>query len=254
MSTLHLENVSLYYGKIRGIENVSQTFHSGLSTVIGPSGSGKTSFFRCVAGLETPSSGTIDCNAKRLNEHGHMRIAPPNRDIMLVSQDPSLWPHLSARENITAVLRGRGLDRKTADADALARLDQMGIEHLATRRPQELSGGQARCVEIARALAVDASVLLLDEPFTGIDVHASHDILDRVRTLVAESDKIVILSTHSPTLLKWLDTNTLLFESGHVVNSGPFSDMHAQVDHTFLKHLQDPSMTLSSQDVSSETP
>lgn len=254
MSTLHLENVSLYYGKVRGIENVSQTFRSGLTTVIGPSGSGKTSFFRCVAGLETPSSGTIDCNTKRLNEHGRLLVAPPKRDIMLVSQDPSLWPHLNARENITAVLRGRGLTRKTADAEALTLLDQMGAEHLATRRPQELSGGQARCVEIARALAVDASVLLLDEPFTGIDVQASYDILDRIRSLLDESDKIVILSTHSPTLLRRLNTNTLLFDSGRVVTTGPFADMQNEVDPSFLKHLQDPSRPPSPQDVANGTP
>ena len=157
---------------------------------------------------------------------------------MLVSQESALWPHLSSLDNLVAVLRGRGQNRKEAREKAMELLTDMRVEHLATRRPYELSGGQARCVEIARALAVDSDTLLLDEPFTGIDVQASHDILDRLQELEANRKMLILMSTHSPYLLKKINRPTLLMEAGRLVAHGPVASLQKEIENTFLNVMQ----------------
>ena len=132
--------------------------------VIGPNGAGKSSLLHAVAGL-------VDVEGSaRLGDADLLTLPVRERRVGLVFQGQLLFPHLSALDNIAFGLRARGERRTTADAVARDWLERFGIADLADRRPRELSGGQAQRVAIARALATEPDVLLLDEPFTGLDV------------------------------------------------------------------------------------
>ena len=214
------KEISKFYGTVRGVENITCSFSPGMHCLIGMSGSGKTTALRLLAGLETPSNGDIEYEGRRISSAGRIDLPPPERRIMLVSQEASLWPNMTALGNVVTVLRGRGLSRSDAREQAAHFLDQTGAIHLSTRFPHELSGGQARCVEIARALAVESPVLLLDEPFTGIDINAALDLAKRLEQVMFQRSMTIILSTHSPSLLQQLDSRVLLFEQGRITTVG----------------------------------
>jgi ABC-type sugar transport system ATPase subunit len=132
--------------------------------VLGPSGSGKTTLLRLIAGLEMPDHGTIRIAGQE------MRGVPPHRrDVAMVFQNPALYPHLNVFENLTFGLKARGMSRSERQRRVDAVADLLGLIRLLGRRPAELSGGECQRVALGRAVAREPKVLLLDEPFSGLD-------------------------------------------------------------------------------------
>ena len=173
---LELKNVSLSYGDLRVLRDVSLRLAPGERiAVMGPSGCGKTSLLRVIAGLQSPDSGTVERTAQRLS---------------FVFQEPRLLPWRTAAENVNAVLS----DRAQTMPQALAWLERLELSDARDQYPAALSGGMQQRVAIARALAYDAPVLLLDEPFRGLDAA----LRQRVTALVADAAraKTLVLATH----------------------------------------------------------
>ncbi|MFW6774562.1 ABC transporter ATP-binding protein [Nocardioides sp. CPCC 205120] len=213
--------------------------------VVGPNGSGKTTLLRCLAGLlpgtgagtgtgtGTGSSGPAVEVAVGGRSWTSPLVLPRDRRVGYVVQGQALFPHLDARENVAFGLRARGADRRAARARADAELERLGVGHLAGRRPGELSGGQAQRVAIARALATDPELLLLDEPFAGLDVGVAAALRVELARHLAAYDGTAVLVTHDAVDALALGTRMLVLEDGRVAQEGTPAEVAARprTDH-----------------------
>lgn len=168
--------------------------------IFGPSGSGKSSLLRAIAGLLEPDAGRIQIHGKTTwqrafgNQSGHNEPTE-KRHVGLVMQNPSVFPHLTAAGNVAFALKGM---EKSARTDKVFRLLQrVEAEPLANRWPRELSGGQLQRVAIARTLAAEPSILLLDEPFAALDAKSRQQLSDNVQTWAREHNVSMLTVTHN---------------------------------------------------------
>ena len=197
--------------------------------VIGPNGAGKTTLLRALAGL-------VDLDGS-VQVGGASWTDPPRlvreRSLGFVFQDQSLFPHLSALDNVAFGLRSRGTPRPAAEATAREWLARFGIGELAGRLPRELSGGQAQRVAIARALAPAPSLLLLDEPFAGLDVGVATALRLELARHLATYDGIALLVTHDALDALTLADTVLVLDRGSVAQVGTPHDVAARprTDH-----------------------
>lgn len=159
--------------------------------ILGPSGSGKSSLLRIICGLTPPSSGTIQLRGIDVTN-----IAPHRRDIGMVFQGTFLFPHLTVTENIAYGLKMRKDSKASQELRVEEMLNLVHLTHFAQREVAHLSGGESTRVAIARALAPAPSLLLLDEPLTGLDEHLRIDLAKDLRTALTASGITAILVTH----------------------------------------------------------
>jgi ABC-type Fe3+/spermidine/putrescine transport system ATPase subunit len=193
--------------------------------VLGPSGSGKSTALRLLAGLEAPDSGAVLLNDVAVSVAGRVVLPPHRRDLALVFQDLALWPNLSARDNVLLGLAGLSLPRREALARADEALSLCGVEDLAGRKPGAMSGGQQQRVALARAVAVRPALLLLDEPYAGVDLVLRSRLLAEVRALAALQDMTVVLVTHDPWEALALCGRAVVLDRGRVVEAGPLAEL-----------------------------
>lgn len=159
--------------------------------LLGPSGCGKTTALRCLAGLEDPDSGTIEVGGRDLT------AVPTNkRDMGMVFQAYSLFPHLTARQNVEFGLELRGQDKATRRARAGDMLDLVGLAAHADKFAHQMSGGQQQRVALARALAIEPQVLLLDEPLSALDAKVRTQLRDEIRRIQTEVGTTTLFVTH----------------------------------------------------------
>jgi iron(III) transport system ATP-binding protein len=197
---LSLESVAVRYARSgaarAAVEGVSLSIGAGqIGVLIGPSGCGKTSLLRAVAGLERCAGGRVVMGGTVLSDAAAgVHVAPEQRRIGMVFQDYALFPHLSVAENvafgIAALPRGQRQQR------VQEMLDLVGLGHAAKRAPHQLSGGQQQRVALARALAPRPGLLLLDEPFSSLDVDLRERLAHEVRVILKESGTTALLVTH----------------------------------------------------------
>ena len=187
---MELKNISKSFGEKAVLRDLSCVFPTGVTCVLGPSGCGKTTLLKLIAGLESPDSGEI------LGLEGKKNSA--------VFQEDRLFENLTAEKNVLLTAR-RGFTR----ADAQALLKSLGIDDGAAR-VRTMSGGMRRRVAVARALAADFDVLLLDEPCTGLDGKTRENVLQILRDACAE--KIAVCVTHEPDDVARLNAVTLQME------------------------------------------
>jgi ABC-type sulfate/molybdate transport systems ATPase subunit len=180
---------------------------------------------RLVCGLEAPSEGEIYIEGKIASDAKRVVLPPHHREIGMVFQELALWPHLSAFENVLLGMPRDFLDQKESlnaarDALGVCRLD--GLEN---RKPSELSVGQQQRVALARALAPRPKLLLLDEPFTGLDVTLKVEIFSQIRQLVELFDLTMLLVTHDPWEAQALVSDALVLEDGSIREQGVLSEL-----------------------------
>jgi len=191
---LTLDGVTKRYGADTAVDNVDLTVRDGeLLTLLGPSGCGKTTTLRMIAGLEMPTSGRVGVDDECVAADGD-GVPPEQRDVGMVFQEFALFPHLTVAENV-----GFGLD----DWDAEDReqrvtdlLDLVGLSAFADRSPDNLSGGQRQRVALARSLAPEPDVLLLDEPFANLDIRLRERMREEVRRIIKETNVTAVSVTH----------------------------------------------------------
>lgn len=189
--------------------------------VLGPSGSGKSTLLRLMGGLEQPDGGRISVAGRDITD-----VVPEKRGMAMVSQRPLLFPHLSVIDNIAFAAVVHGVRRSAARADATRFLSMVQLDGFAARSPHELSGGQAQRVALARALAARPAVLLLDEPFSALDLELRqemHTLLRDIRKLV---NSTVILVTHDRDEAASLADTIALVNSGHLIQHGSVQDLY----------------------------
>jgi iron(III) transport system ATP-binding protein len=191
---LELSNVTKAFSEETAVDGISLDVERGeLLTLLGPSGCGKTTTLRLLAGLETPTGGEIRLNDERVAT-ADGATDPENRDVGIVFQDFALFPHLSVRENIAFGLEGMD------DVDTKARVDELlelvDLPGHGEKSPDQLSGGQKQRVAVARSLAPEPEVLLLDEPFSNLDVRLRVEMREEVRSILKEAGVTAISVTH----------------------------------------------------------
>ena len=190
--------------------------------VIGPNGAGKSTMLSLIAGALRPASGQIVLDERVLTGE-HAWVPSHARKVTTLSQDPVLFPHLTALGNIMFALRSQGAGRTGARREAERRLAELGIPELADRRPSQLSGGQAQRVAIARALAADPRLLLLDEPMAALDIDVAPALREQLRRFLAERTAIIV--THDVLDALTLADRVAVLEAGRLVELGPTQEL-----------------------------
>ena len=201
---LQIEQASVHYGAApraeaagrAAVDRVSLSLSPGqLGVLIGPSGCGKTSLLRAVAGLEPLSAGRISINGEPLSDPARGRHLPPEaRRIGMVFQDYALFPHLSVADNVAFGIRHLPAQQRRERIGVV--LDLVGLGHAASRAPHQLSGGQQQRVALARALAPQPRLMLLDEPFSSLDVDLRERLAQELRGILKAAGTTALFVTH----------------------------------------------------------
>jgi iron(III) transport system ATP-binding protein len=235
-SWFEFRSVSSAYGRHRALSGVSFSLNAGTHTaLLGASGCGKSTLLRLLAGLETPVSGEVWLDGQPASVPGRIVIAPHLRGVAMVFQDLGLWPNLSVLGNVLLGLARVSLSRQLARARALEALALCHIETLADRKPGQISGGQQQRVALARAIAVRPAFLLLDEPFSGLDLVTKTHLLREIGCLSQTRNLTVLLVTHDPVEATTLCQSALVLDQGCLVESGPWRELLVAPESEVLK-------------------
>jgi ABC-type Fe3+/spermidine/putrescine transport system ATPase subunit len=206
------------FGRVVAVDNVSfDIAEREFFSLLGPSGCGKTTTLRCVAGLESADSGTIEiagrtvyCAAERLD------VPPNERAIGMVFQSYAVWPHMSVFDNIAYPLRVRRMPRTRINERVRYVLRVLGMEDMEERRPSQLSGGQQQRVALGRALALEPSVLLLDEPLSNLDAKLREQMRAELKLIQRESRLPILYVTHDQVEALAMSDRIAVMCAGHI--------------------------------------
>jgi iron(III) transport system ATP-binding protein len=223
-SRVAIEGVSVSYpGTATAVHEADLVVESGsIVALLGPSGCGKTSLLRAIAGLERPHTGSIRIGAT-LVSNGRTWVPPERRSVGMVFQDGSLFPHLSVAANVAFGLRTRGADRTRRIEELLALVD---LEGLGDRLPDTLSGGQQQRVALARSLAPEPTVLLLDEPFSALDAALRIQVRQDVARILREVGVTTIFVTHDQDEAFVLGDRVAVMRNGRIEQVGAPDELY----------------------------
>jgi iron(III) transport system ATP-binding protein len=209
-----ISHVTKQYGNVRALEDISlQVTTPDPLVILGPSGSGKTTLLRLIAGLEMPDAGEIHINGSLASRPG-WTLPPHQRHMGFVFQTPALWPHMTVAKNITFGMNGLAHDQTRCRLKEL--LEDFDLQGLEERYPDELSGGEARRVAIARCLAPRPGYLLMDEPLTNLDRELKRKALSRIARAAHETGALLIYVTHDPDEARQLSPRAIFLISGRI--------------------------------------
>ncbi|MFL6159450.1 MAG: sulfate/molybdate ABC transporter ATP-binding protein [Marmoricola sp.] len=204
--------------------------------LLGPNGAGKSTALAVLAGLLRPDAGTVVLDGRTLVDTAtRTDVAPHRRSVALLAQDPLLFPHLSVRENVAFGPRSAGASRSRSRDLADHWLAETGVADLAHRRPGQVSGGQAQRIAVARALATDPALLLLDEPMASLDVSVTPALRQTLRRVLA--DRTAVIVTHDVLDALLLADRVVVLEGGRVVEDGPTRDVLSRPRSRFAADL-----------------
>ncbi|MBB5515699.1 iron(III) transport system ATP-binding protein [Rubricella aquisinus] len=225
---LELEHVSRVYDGQRVVDDVSLSLAPGQVTcLLGPSGCGKSTTLRIAAGVEGPSSGVVRIDGQVVAD-GTLTLPPEQRNVGLMFQDFALFPHLDVAGNIAFGLSVPKAEKAARVRDLLTRVGLTGYER---KYPHQLSGGEQQRVALARALAPRPRVLLMDEPFSGLDNRLRDDVRDATLDILKEEGTAVLLVTHEPEEAMRMADQIALMRAGRIVQVGaPYNIYNTPVD------------------------
>ncbi len=228
-----LEAVNLHYayggyGNSWALQGVDLQIQPGeILCLLGASGSGKSTALRVLAGLEPDAQGKIIFNDRVLNDKG-IFVPPQKRKMGLVFQDFALFPHLTVAENIAYGLDGNG---KARIAELLEAMELQGYE---AKYPHQLSGGEAQRVALARALAPEPLLLLMDEPFSGLDTKLKDSVRDWVLHVLKSQNTGAIIVTHDPEEALYMADKIAVLDKGVIVQSGRPEELYFKPKNSFV--------------------
>ncbi|TAG19490.1 MAG: ABC transporter ATP-binding protein [Rhodobacterales bacterium] len=211
-------------GTLATISNLDLTVEGGrITALLGPSGAGKTTVMKLIAGLLTPDAGQITLAGRSI-----LPLPPEQRGVVMVFQNPLLFPHLTVAGNVGFGLRMRGLPTAEIQARVADMLERTQLTGLGSRRPAELSGGQAQRVALARALVLKPDLLLLDEPLSSLDPTLRDDMRALILTLQRETAVTTLVVTHDQTEAVVLADRIALLLEGRLAQHGPPDQVYRQ--------------------------
>ena len=223
---LSFDSVSLAFGSIEAVRGVTFDLDPGeIVCLLGPSGCGKTTLLRIAAGVERPHAGRVLLDDREVA--GPNVFEPPERrNVGLMFQDFALFPHLSILDNVAFGLRS--LDRRAARAEARHALRRVGLSHYESSYPHELSGGEQQRVALARAIVPRPTVMLMDEPFSGLDLRLREAVRQETLAVLRETRASSMLVTHDPVEAMGMADRILLMRKGELIQQGPPQALYHQ--------------------------
>lgn len=223
------------FGDVRAVDNFSLDINPGeIVCILGPSGCGKTTLLRLAAGIEVPDQGTIKFN--NLVVTGNNSFIPPEqRNVGLIFQDFALFPHLTILENVAFGLIS--LDKKTAHQVARLALRRVGLEKMTHRYPHNLSGGQQQRVALARSIAPRPSVLLMDEPFSGLDSRLRDFIREETLAVLRETRSTCLIVTHDAEEAMRMGDRIVVMHDGQLVQVGTSEQIYRKPKNLFVARI-----------------
>ena len=218
--SIEIRNVSKTFGAFRALNQINLDIHSGeLVALLGPSGCGKTSLLRIIAGLETPDAGSIQFHGEDVSNHDVR-----DRNVGFVFQHYALFRHMTVFDNVAFGLRMKPKGQRPSEAEIAERVHELlgmvQLDWLADRYPEQLSGGQRQRIALARALAVEPKVLLLDEPFGALDAKVRKELRRWLRRLHDELHVTSIFVTHDQEEALEVADRVVVINQGRIEQQG----------------------------------
>jgi len=223
----------------RGVDLSMSVADCEVVAILGPNGSGKSTALSVIAGLLRPDSGYAELDGRVLLDVGgpgsQVWVPPHARGIALLAQEPLLFPHLTALDNVAFGPRSVGQSRSVARSSARRWLTEVDALQYADRRPAQLSGGQAQRIAVARALAAEPRLLLLDEPMAALDVAVAPALRQMLRRVLR--DRAAVMVTHDVLDALILADRVIVVDDGHIVEEGPTADVLARPRSAFAARI-----------------
>ena len=219
-----------HFGDFAALDNVDFNVPKGsLTSLLGPSGSGKSTLLRAIAGLDNPDTGTVIINGRDVTQ-----VSPQHRGIGFVFQHYAAFKHLTVRDNVAFGLKIRKKPKAEVKDKVDNLLEVVGLAGFQTRYPSQLSGGQRQRMALARALAVDPEVLLLDEPFGALDAKVREDLRAWLRRLHDEVHVTTVLVTHDQSEALDVSDRIAVLNKGRIEQVGSPSDVYDAPANAFV--------------------
>ncbi|MET3462993.1 ABC transporter ATP-binding protein [Variovorax atrisoli] len=231
---IEFRNVTKRYGSDKNaplaVKGISFEVPEGtLTTILGPSGCGKTTTLRMIAGLESPTSGSILMGGRDVTTLG-----PAERNVSMMFQSYALFPHMNVIENVAYGLRMSGVKREEAAARAREALRGVGLVGFDERLPSELSGGQQQRVALARALVLEPAVLLFDEPLSNLDARLRREMREEIRALQQRLRLTVAYVTHDQSEALAVSDQIIVMDHGVIAQRGTPEQLYGRPESEFV--------------------
>ena len=241
MATIELQQVEKKFGDLHAVKPMDLTIKDGEFVVLlGPSGCGKTTTLRMISGLETVSGGTI-----LLNDRNVTWLHPSERDIAFVFQFYALYPHISARDNISFPLRAQGESKESIDKRVREVAALLRIEHLLNQRPGKLSGGDQQRVALARALIRRPAAFLMDEPLGALDADFRESMRAEIKQLHIDQHATTVYVTHDQIEAMAMGDRIVVMSAAEVQQVGTPSEVYYDPANLFVaRFIGSPGMNL----------
>ncbi|MDR3114329.1 MAG: ABC transporter ATP-binding protein [Treponema sp.] len=224
MAYIEFVGVNKYFDKTHVLKDINLTVeHGEFVTLLGPSGCGKSTLLRCLAGLETVSSGRIF-----LAKYEITHLEPQHRDVGMVFQQYSLFPNMTAAQNTAFGLKIQGMKKNEIKEKVRSVLDLLGLQDRADYYPRQLSGGQQQRVALARAIVMEPKVLLLDEPLSAIDAMLRRNLQIEIRRIQRSLNMTTLFVTHDQDEAMVMSDRIHLFNVGHIEQSGLPTELYTR--------------------------
>jgi len=234
MNGIEFRNVTKRYGADKNaplaVKGISFEVPVGtLTTILGPSGCGKTTTLRMIAGLESPTSGSILMGGRDVTTLG-----PAERNVSMMFQSYALFPHMNVIENVAYGLRMSGVKKEEAAARAREALRGVGLVGFDERLPSELSGGQQQRVALARALVLEPAVLLFDEPLSNLDARLRREMREEIRALQQRLKLTVAYVTHDQSEALAVSDQIIVMDHGVIAQRGTPEQLYGRPESEFV--------------------
>ena len=202
-----------YDGTTQSIKNVNFKVRSGeFISILGHSGCGKSTLLRLIAGLEEQTKGTIKINGEIISDD-KFQTPTEKRGLGLVVQEKALFPHLSVLKNTSFGIKNNEVGR----SKAMDLLELFEVSHLASKYPNEISGGEQQRVALARALAPEPIILLLDEPFNALDEELKNNLHNETKKIIEEKNLTVLMVSHDRNEATFFSDRQIIMENGRII-------------------------------------
>jgi len=235
MSILKVEGLTKQFKDLKALDNVSFEFESGILSFLGPSGCGKTTLLRSIAGLELPDAGSIFIADKVQTSIEEGILVPPySREIGFVFQNYALWPHMTVFNNIAFGLKLRKVAAAEIKNKVLSSLDLVGLKGREDRYPSQLSGGQQQRVALARSLALEPRLILLDEPLSNLDAKLREEMRIEIRRLIKKVGISALYVTHDQEEAFTISDAVIVMEGGRILQYDAPDTIYNEPAHPFV--------------------